>query len=91
MNCDCSFTCDELLTMAIRTLERLAAGTQFIVQDLLPPAIWRTLPLDPTRLNLGKAFSKEMKKHSNVCVFGKTENDQAVYMKTNPSGQNSDV
>ncbi len=33
MNCDCSFTCDELLTMAIRTFERLDAGTQFIVQD----------------------------------------------------------
>ena len=82
MDCVCSCPVDELLSETLRTLEKLDARTQFIVQDLLPPAIWRTLPPTPTRGNIGTAFSKEMEKYPNVCLLGKTENGQAIYMKT---------
>ena len=91
MDCACCCHVDELLSETLRTLEKLDARTQFIVQDLLPPAIWRTLPLTPTRGNLGTAFSSEMKKYPNVRVLGKTENGQAIYWKTGLSCENSAI
>lgn len=84
-----NFTPNELLSAAVRTFEKLDAGTRFIVQDLIPPAIWRELPLTPDRGHLGLDFAREMEKLPYVHPVGKTQDGQMEYVKTDRPGENS--
>ena len=78
---NCTFTVDELLSAALRTLDRIPPGTQFIVRELIPFAIWKGLPLHQIRDPLGHRFSKEMESHPDVRSIGKTDDGQTIYLR----------
>lgn len=81
MKIDATWTAEDLMGEAVKTVEEVESGEVFIVSDLFRGFEWKRLPAK-TRKELGRIFSSRMDGvDSPVIAEEKTQYNQQKYRK----------
>jgi len=81
MKIDATWTVNDLLDEAMRTLDDVESGEEFTVSDLFRGFEWKRLPMG-TRIKLGSQFFEQTKNlDSRVIPAEKTAQNQQKYTK----------